>query len=310
MDAFLSLLARALIGAIQALPLGVVARLGRALGAMVYWVDVRHRRVAKRNLTACFPEKSAAEITALARENFRHIGEGFACTIKTAGMDDDGVREVLEFAGAEKLPRPAEGGPPPSIVAAIGHFGNFELLARAGLFLPGYQTATTFRGLRQPGLTRVLQSMREKSGCLYFERRTDAAALKAAMHQPGMFLGLHADQHAGDRGTRLPLFGHDCSTSLAPGVFALRYGCPLITAACFRVRLGRWRIELGDEIPTHEHGQPRPTEEIAAEVNRAFEAIIRRDPANWFWVHNRWKPGKWRPGKAETVRGGQEAADG
>jgi len=26
------------------------------------------------------------------------------------------------------------------------------------------------------------------------------------------------------------------------------------------------------------------------EVNQAFETAIRRDPANWFWVHKRWKP--------------------
>ena len=26
------------------------------------------------------------------------------------------------------------------------------------------------------------------------------------------------------------------------------------------------------------------------DVNRAFEAAVRRDPANWFWVHSRWKP--------------------
>ena len=25
------------------------------------------------------------------------------------------------------------------------------------------------------------------------------------------------------------------------------------------------------------------------EVNRAFEIAVRRDPANWFWVHKRWK---------------------
>ena len=220
------------------------------------------------------------------------------------------ILALLELDGAERLPRAADGGPPPSMVVAIGHFGNFEMLARAGLFLPGYQTITTFRGLPQPGLSRVLQSLREKSGCLYFERRTDAAALKAAMHRPGMFLGLHADQHAGNRGTRLPLFGRDCSTSLAPGVFALRYGCPLITAACYRVRLGRWRIELGKEIPTHANGQPRPTVEIAADVNRAFEAIIRHDPANWFWVHNRWKLGKWRADKpANNPDAGEDAAD-
>jgi len=25
------------------------------------------------------------------------------------------------------------------------------------------------------------------------------------------------------------------------------------------------------------------------DVNRALEAAVRRDPANWFWVHRRWK---------------------
>jgi KDO2-lipid IV(A) lauroyltransferase len=30
------------------------------------------------------------------------------------------------------------------------------------------------------------------------------------------------------------------------------------------------------------------------QVNQAFETAVRRDPANWFWVHNRWKPGKWK----------------
>ena len=25
------------------------------------------------------------------------------------------------------------------------------------------------------------------------------------------------------------------------------------------------------------------------DVNRSFEAAVRRDPANWFWVHRRWK---------------------
>jgi lauroyl/myristoyl acyltransferase len=38
-----------------------------------------------------------------------------------------------------------------------------------------------------------------------------------------------------------------------------------------------------------EHGQRRAVEAIALDMNRAFEAAIRRDPANWFWVHNRWK---------------------
>ena len=63
----------------------------------------------------------------------------------------------------------------------------------------------------------------------------------------------------------------------------------LHTAFCFRTELGKWRVEFGGEIPTAEDGVPRPVADIMLDVNRAFEAAVRRDPANWFWVHNRWK---------------------
>jgi lauroyl/myristoyl acyltransferase len=102
-------------------------------------------------------------------------------------------------------------------------------------------------------------------------------------------LGLFVDQHAGDGGLRLPFLGHDCSTSAAPAVFALRYRCALYTGICYRVDLARWRVEAGSEIPTRENGVARSIEAIMTDVNRAFEIAVRRDPANWFWVHNRWK---------------------
>src|SRR5207249_8829195 len=131
------------------------------------------------------------------------------------------------FLGADKLAPRDPADKPRSMVVAIGPFGNFELYARFGQVMPAFQCATTYRGLRQPSLNRLLQSLRAKSGCLFFERRTDAAALKAAMNQPGMLLGLLADQHAGKNGLRLPFLGCECSTSPAPAVFALRYHCPL-----------------------------------------------------------------------------------
>jgi KDO2-lipid IV(A) lauroyltransferase len=294
MDAVLTIFARLVVALLQALPLGVVAQLGRAFGGLAYLLDARHRKMAARNIAACFPEKSADEVRALARENFKRIGESFASAVKTASFDDDGIRAVTEFVGAEKFPKAVASERPRSVVCAVGHFANFELLGRSALWVPGYQVATTYRGLKQAGLTRVMQELREKSGSLFFERRKDADALKTAMSQPGMLLGLFTDQHAGDRGVRLPFFGRDCSTSVAPGVLALRYGCPLFTTICYRVAPGRWRIEVGDEIPTHANGKPRPPEDMARDMNRAFEAAIRRDPANWFWVHNRWKEGKWR----------------
>src|SRR5882724_7791441 len=244
MDNLLYLLARAVVAFLQALPLRAVARLGRAAGGLAYGLDARHRRVAVRHLTMCFgQEKSADEIRALARENFRRIGENFACAAKTASMTHEELKPFVEFVGPPSLISPPPGQKPPSIVVAIGHFGNFELYARFGQFCPAFQCATTYRGLPQPSLNRLMQDMRERSGCLFFERRTDAAALKAAMNQPGLLLGLLSDQHAGKNGPRIPFLGHDCSTSAAPAVFALRYRCALHTGICYRIGPGRWRVE-------------------------------------------------------------------
>jgi lauroyl/myristoyl acyltransferase len=291
MDKPLYFLARALVSFLQALPLTWVARLGRAGGALAFRLDSRHRRVALRNLAMCLGgEKSPAEIRALAREHFRRLGESYACAIKTASMSLEELRPYCEFVGTEKiLPRNAGEGPQ-RLVVAVGHFGNFELCPRFGQFVPAFKCVTTYRALPQPSLNRLMQSLRERSGCRFFERRTEAAALKACMSESGVLLGLLADQHAGRSALRLPFLGHECSTSAAPAVFALRYRCPLHTGICYRIGLARWRIEAGDEIPTRENGRPRATAAIMLDVNRAFEAAVRRDPANWFWVHNRWKP--------------------
>ena len=293
MDTLLYLIARTLVMLIQQLPLRLVARLGRGGGALVYWLDARHRRVALRNLTMVFgQEKSPDEIRALAKENFRRIGENFASAVKTAAMTPEQMRPHFEVAGASKiLAHEADRGPQSRIVA-LGHFGNFELFARFGQFVPVFKCATTYRGLRPPALDRLLKSLRARSGCRFFERRTEAAALRASMTDTGLLLGLLSDQSAGRGGLRLPFLGHECSTSTASAIFALRYQCPLHTGICYRTGLARWRIEVGDEIPTRANGQARHVAEIMLDVNRAFEVAVRRDPANWFWVHNRWKPDK------------------
>ncbi len=286
MEFLLYLIARAVVGFIQMLPLTWVARLGRLGGGLTYLLDARHRRVALQNLQMCFGgEKSPQDIRSIARENFRRIGESFTCAVKTASMSFEQLRPHVEFV-APALTAPTQ---PRRVVTAIGHFGNFELYARFGQFAP-YVCATTYRGLRQASLNRLLQSLRERSGCRFFERRFEGHALRTFMNQNRVMLGLLADQHAGDAGLRLPFLGHECSTSAAPAIFALRYDCALYTGVCYRVGLARWRIEAGKEIPLYANDAPRSPAAIMADVNGAFEAAVRRDPANWFWVHKRWKP--------------------
>jgi len=307
METFLYWLAKTIVIAIQSLPLDFVARIGRAGGALACLIDARHRTVAENNLKQCFPEKSARDIDLILREHFRRLGENYVCAVKTAGMKFEHVLARCEIIGLEKLATVAHGsfiGPhqpfdpgaaPWNRIVAIGHFGNFELYAMLARCLPGYQPATTYRGLNQPGLNRLMEELRNRSGCLFFERRTGLRELMRALKRKGLLLGLLSDQHGGRHGVWGPFFGIECSTNPAAAVFALRYDSPLNTAICFRTGLARWRVEVGDEIPTHENGAPRPIEAIVADINKAFETAIRRDPANWFWVHKRWKPRGIRP---------------
>src|SRR5688572_5694506 len=148
MDWLLYIPALLLVKSLQALPLRVVARIGRAGGGLAYWLDARHRRVALRNLEMCLgTEYPKDALHGIARENFRRLGENYASAVKTAAMTWEQLKPHLEFAATEKVYPPRSPLSEIRRVVAIGHFGNFELYARMGDCFPGVKTATTYRAL-------------------------------------------------------------------------------------------------------------------------------------------------------------------
>ncbi|HVK57296.1 MAG TPA: lysophospholipid acyltransferase family protein, partial [Candidatus Kapabacteria bacterium] len=194
---------------------------------------------------------------------------------------------------------------PPNIVGAIGHFGNFELYARLAKPVTGWQSATTYRAMNQPGLDSIVQKLRANSGCIFFERRRDATALRESLQAGGIFVGFLSDQHPNKGGVLVPFMGRPAATTTAPVVLAQRYDAPLFPVICYRVAPGRWTVEIEDEIPTKSGESRRPVDEITADINRAFETAIRRDPANWFWVHNRWKKPRIKKGRISLSKEAQ-----
>ncbi|HSH16978.1 MAG TPA: hypothetical protein VLD18_13140, partial [Verrucomicrobiae bacterium] len=214
MDTLIYLIARSLVKFLQALPLRWVARLGRWGGALAYHLDARHRRVTIGNLNLAFGrEKTPGEVREIARETFRRLGENYASAVKTASMTQEALDRHLEIVGAESMREFIQNEF--SLVAAVGHFGNFEVYARAHRLFPGYSFATTYRALRQPKLDKILADLRSGSGCMMFERRRDKEALLHAMRHQRLAIGFLSDQHAGKSGVKVPFFGHDCSTTMA-----------------------------------------------------------------------------------------------
>ena len=280
-------LVRGLIAGVQSLPLATVAWLGRVGAHVGWWIDRRHRGVAIDNLTRAFGGgMSATEIHTLARENYLRLGVNYLCLVKTASMSAAQMQRHLEWSGLERLTQ-ADGR---CGVIAIGHFGNFELFERLPEARPDLRFTSTYRALRQPLFDDLMQEFRTRFGMTFFERRAGGSALKGELANGSSWLVLLADQHAGAKGVWLPFLGRDCACSASPAVMALRYQRPLLTAICYWLGPTRWRIEIGEEIPTRAAGRRRSVEAITRELNAVYETAIRRAPANWFWVHRRWKP--------------------
>ena len=297
MNTFLYLIGSLIVTIISFLPLKLICFIGRQLGFIFYYIDSGHRKVAVNNLTNSLGNsRSKNEIIFLAKENFRRLGEVYLSAIKTCHLSLENLSGVLSIKGMNHLNfSKRDDGSNPSFMFAIGHFGNFELYANAGLFAPQLDVGTTYRGFNQPWVEKLISKIRNKSGCHYFDRRFEGKKLLSFMKQPNSVTGLLADQNAGRSGIELPLFGMPCSTNPAPAIFSLRYNLRLHCCLCRRISLGRWELELGPEIPTHIKGNARSVNDIMIDINSTYEEYINEDPANWFWVHNRWK----RPDRAK-----------
>jgi KDO2-lipid IV(A) lauroyltransferase len=275
-----------LVGVLRLFPLPWIARLGRLAGRIAWIADRRHRGVAIDNITHAFPDKSREEVTALARENFSRLGEAYACAMRTPGMGAE-LDARIEYVGLDLI----HSADPRNIMVATGHFGSFDLLTHVKTRLPGWKIGTTYRAQRVKALDAVFQKLRSLTGVDFIERRGGVSAVGDFFSGGRALLALFSDQHGGGKGLWLPFLGRGCSCSMAPAVLALRHDALLMMGICYRTSIARWRIEAGPVIPTRNpDGSVRSVEAITLDMVHAYEAAIRRDPANWFWVHRRWKP--------------------
>ena len=101
MNTLLYLVASSFVNVVRFLPLKFLGFVGRQIGFVFYFIDFPHRKVAVNNLVNCLSDShSKKEIMALARENFRRLGEVYLSAIKTAFIPPeklDGILSVLSL---------------------------------------------------------------------------------------------------------------------------------------------------------------------------------------------------------------------
>ncbi len=286
MDYLVYLVYRSLTALIGALPLVVDYRLGQALGWLVYVLFWPYRRLAVANLTIAYGGTlPPGEIRRLARTHFTTLGANILCSIKAEGYGPDELQRITTIDGMENIRAALDRGK--GVILIISHIGNWELFAQLCQFLPEYQWGTIYQTIENPYLEAHVRRMRRKVAL--FSRKSGFNAPTAFLRAGGA-LGIMVDQHAGDKGMWVPFFGRMASTSPLIGLMALRTEAEMIPMAVYTAGVARWRVVISPPVSrVGADGEPLESEALTHRVNQVLEQQINRSPADWFWVHNRWK---------------------
>jgi lipopolysaccharide heptosyltransferase II len=272
MNYFVYLLYRAFSGVIALLPLPAGFVLGRALGSIAYYLAAPYRRLVMRNLRIAFEgEKTPVELRRLAREHF-----------KLATMSNEAISARVHLENMEALHKAAEPGK--GAIPVLSHMGNWELMAHIVPHGPPRPIGTVYQPLGNPYFDRDVIAARARFGLIGFNRRHGFREPIKFLREGGVACVL-VDQHAGDGGIWTPLFGRLASTSPLAATMALRTGAPLLPIALYTTGCARWRLVVSEPLPRH----TSDPDQLTAEINLALEKQIRVSPADWFWVHDRWK---------------------
>ncbi|ETX30656.1 lysophospholipid acyltransferase family protein [Roseivivax isoporae] len=264
-----------------ALPLGMRLRLMGWLVSRVVAPIAGYRARAEANLAHVWPDMPAAERRALARRVADNAGrtmienydvDGLRDRMRDATVTGDGLPEI-EAARAEGKP----------ILFVTGHYGNFEA-PRAALVARGWQIGGLYRPMSNPFFNdHYARNMHALSGPVFEQGRRGTMGLLRHIQQGGAGVLLF-DLYSG-KGVPIDFLGRPAPTLTSAAEIALRTGALMVPFFGIRQPDGI-RFEAVFEAPVP-HGDPV---EMMREATRRLEARVIADPAQWFWIHRRWKP--------------------
>jgi KDO2-lipid IV(A) lauroyltransferase len=266
------------------LPLGAQAMLGSLIGRLGWRVVRSRRRVALRNLELCFPDLPADERMHLAKEHFRWLGRSLLERGLLWYASAARLRRLIHVEGdvhlAERSARP--------VMWLAPHFMALDVAGASVLLFQKKKGISIYQRQSNPVLDRALRRGRLRLGNAEIFARDDAGrALVRAIRRGDGFFNL-PDMDFGTRDAAfVPFFGVEATTLLAPSRMARALDM-VIQPVVAEILPGGAGYRVRFEAPW----QDFPTDDAvadAARMNRWIEDEIRQNPAQYLWVHRRFK---------------------
>jgi KDO2-lipid IV(A) lauroyltransferase len=277
---FQNLFLRGLFGLLLSLPYRIrVPLAGWCISRIVAPVAGYRRRV-RDNLARILPEMPAQERRRLEIEVPENVGRTlieiysgaeFVAHVKDTPVSGEGFDAILAAQGRGQ-----------GVILIAGHFGNYDVV-RAVFAARGHPMAGLFNPMKNPYFNaHYTKTISAISQPMFARGRRGLGEMVQFLRGGGM-VGMLIDQHM-SKGADLTFFGHRARTALSAAEMALKYNLLLVPVNAIRQPDGMsFRIEVEKSIPP---GNPA---KMTQALNDSLEAQVRKHPAQWFWIHRRWR---------------------
>jgi KDO2-lipid IV(A) lauroyltransferase len=264
------------------LPLGMQAVVGNGLGWLAYWFAVRRKRIARRNLELCFPEKNPCEIRRLLRQNLQ-------ATVRAAlehGLliwaSASRLEKLIRIEGREHLDA-CRGQP---VILLAPHFIGLDM---GGIRLSTeLKVASMYSRSRNPVVDHYLLKSRTRFTEATLASRHEGIRPLIKIIQSGLPFYYLPDQDYGRRESIfVPFFGIAAATIPALARLTKVASAKVVPAVTRQLPGGQ-----GYVLKFYPHWENYPSGDLDADsrrMNAFIEARVREMPAQYLWTHRRFK---------------------
>jgi KDO2-lipid IV(A) lauroyltransferase len=283
----------ALLWLFQWLPLPMQAAVGSGLGALLHRFARARRRIAERNVELCFPHMAVRERAALVREHFGWLGRSLLERGLLLYASPARLKRLIHVEGdvrlAERSERP--------VMWLAPHFMGLDVAGAAILLFQKRKGISIYQAQSDPVMDAALRRGRLRLGnAEIFARDRAAKALVRAIRKGDGFFNL-PDMDFGERDAAfVPFFGVPAATLLAPSRLARMLDMIVQPVIAEILPGGRgYRVTFEEPLAGF------PTDDAVADtaaLNRWIETEIAKRPAQYLWVHKRFKT---RPAGAPSL---------
>lgn len=283
----------ALVWLLHWLPLPWQAGLGRALGGAFRRLGRARREVARRNLALCLPELPESAREALLREHFALLGRSLLERGLLWHASPARLKRLIRVEGDVGFADRHEG----PVMWLAPHFLALEVAGAATQLFQRRKGLDVYAPQSNAVFDAALLRGRSRFGNAEFLTRDDGARAIVRAIRRGLAFFNPPDMDFGLRDAAfVPFFGRPAATLLAPSRMARSLGMAVQPVVAEILPGGQgYVVRFGAPWTDWPSDDP---EADAARMNAFIEAEVRRMPAQYFWVHKRFKT---RPPGAASV---------